>query len=285
MDFFTQRILQIEEGFYLEAPLPLEPTDCFNHSCDPNVGFTGQIGLVAMRDIHAGEELNFDYAMCDGSVYDEFDCYCGSGKCRGQVKGTDWSLPELWEKYDGYFMPYLAQAHRSAQSQSTGQRIIVAAAAAASQQDTDCRYNQCNPCLCLKSTAFPSQLTFKSGPPGETMPDKTGGKSFALRIYIVALILRLIPVLLARGLGIGLDDMFQYDMLARSLAAGNGFRWYAQQDLNLIAPYVKFDLSTVDYDPIRGIPTSFRAPLYPIISGLGLFHLWDRRLHVSSPPV
>jgi hypothetical protein len=107
MEFFTQRILQIEEGLYLEAPLPLEPTDCFNHSCEPNVGFTGQIGLIAMRDIHAGEELNFDYAMCDGSEYDEFNCYCGSAACRGRVRGTDWSKPELWEKYNGYFMPYL----------------------------------------------------------------------------------------------------------------------------------------------------------------------------------
>jgi hypothetical protein len=89
-------------------------------------------------------------------------------------------------------------------------------------------------------------------------------KSFALRIYMVALVLRLIPVFLARGLGIGLDDMFQYDMLARSLASGNGFRWYAKEDLNQLAPFVNFDLSTVkEYDPLRGIPTSFRAPLYP----------------------
>ena len=92
---------------------------------------------------------------------------------------------------------------------------------------------------------------------------RASGKSFAFRIYLVALVLRLIPILLSRGLGIGLDDMLQYDMLARSLAAGNGFRWYAQQDLNLIAPYVKFDLSTVDYDPVHGVATSFRAPLYP----------------------
>ncbi len=89
-------------------------------------------------------------------------------------------------------------------------------------------------------------------------------KSFAFRIFIVALVLRLIPVILARGLGIGLDDMFQYDMLARSLAAGNGFRWYAQEDLNQLAAFVDFDLSSVDeYDPMLGIPTSFRAPLYP----------------------
>ena len=100
----------------------------------------------------------------------------------------------------------------------------------------------------------------------------SSGKRFALRIYLVALVLRLFPVLLARGLGIGLDDMFQYDMLARSLAAGNGFRWYAQQDLNQLAPYVNFDLSTVDsYDPIHGILTSFRAPLYPSFLALVYF--------------
>ena len=109
MESFTQRVIQVEEGLFLVATLPLEPTDCFNHSCEPNVGFSGQIGLVAMRDIKAGEELNFDYAMCDGSNYDEFDCYCGSENCRGRVKGTDWSLRELWEKYDGYYMPYLAR--------------------------------------------------------------------------------------------------------------------------------------------------------------------------------
>jgi len=106
---FTQRILQIEEGFYLETPASLEPSDCFNHSCEPNVGFSGQIALVAMRDIEAGEELDFDYAMCDGTPYDEFDCYCGAENCRGRVKGTDWVRPELWQKYDGYFTPYLAR--------------------------------------------------------------------------------------------------------------------------------------------------------------------------------
>jgi len=89
-------------------------------------------------------------------------------------------------------------------------------------------------------------------------------KSFAFRIYLVALVLRLIPVFLARGLGIGLDDMFQYDMLARSLAGGHGFRWYAKADLNQLASFVDFDLTSVkDYDPDLGIPTSFRAPLYP----------------------
>jgi len=111
-------------------------------------------------------------------------------------------------------------------------------------------------------------------------------KSFAFRIFIVALVLRLIPVILARGLGIGLDDMFQYDMLARSIVAGNGFRWYAQEDLSLLASFVDFDFSTVkEYDPMLGVPTSFRAPLYPsflaliyFFSGTGFSRFFAARL-------
>jgi len=97
-------------------------------------------------------------------------------------------------------------------------------------------------------------------------------KSFAFRIFIIALVFRLIPVILARGMGIGLDDMFQYDMLARSLAGGHGFRWYAQTDLTKLASFVDFDLTSVkDYDPILGIPTSFRAPLYPAFLAIVYF--------------
>ncbi len=111
-------------------------------------------------------------------------------------------------------------------------------------------------------------------------------KSFVFQIFIVALILRLIPVFLARGLGIGLDDMFQYDMLARSLAGGHGFRWYAQADLNQLASFVHFDLTSVkDYDPNLGIFTSFRAPLYPtflafvyFFSGTGFSRFFAARL-------
>ncbi|MEW6086554.1 MAG: hypothetical protein AB1607_18360 [Chloroflexota bacterium] len=97
-------------------------------------------------------------------------------------------------------------------------------------------------------------------------------QSFAIRIYLVALVLRLAPVIAARGLGIGLDDMFQYDMLARSLAQGHGFRWYAEADLAQLASFVDFDLSSVrEYDPNLGVPTSFRAPLYPAFLAIVYF--------------
>lgn len=119
-------------------------------------------------------------------------------------------------------------------------------------------------------------------------------KSFPFRIYLVALLLRLIPILLTRGMGIGLDDMFQYDMLARSLAAGNGFRWYAQADLDRFASFLdaspslstSFDLTSLeDYDPRLGIPTSFRAPLYPaflamayLVNGMDFSRFFAARL-------
>jgi uncharacterized protein len=106
-----EHALQVEEGFYLASLAPDEPPSYFNHSCDPNAGFNGQIVLVAMRDIAPGEEVTFDYAMCDSSPYDEFVCRCGSRNCRGKVTGNDWRNPELWERYDGYFSPYLQRPH------------------------------------------------------------------------------------------------------------------------------------------------------------------------------
>src|SRR5262249_39059387 len=34
-----------------------------NHSCEPNMGMGGNVLLVAMREIAAGEELTIDYAL------------------------------------------------------------------------------------------------------------------------------------------------------------------------------------------------------------------------------
>jgi len=89
---------------------------------------------------------------------------------------------------------------------------------------------------------------------------------FPVLVSLLALALRLAPVLLAHNLPIGLDDMFQYDMLARSIVAGNGYRWYAEEDLRLIEKYISME-RPVDYDP-RGVQTSFRAPGYPAFLAL-----------------
>jgi hypothetical protein len=98
--------LQIEEDLFLLTTRE-GPSDWINHSCEPNSGLRGQIVLVALRDIETGEEICFDYAMCDTHRYCEFDCHCGTPRCRGRVTANDWRMPELQERYRGYFSPYL----------------------------------------------------------------------------------------------------------------------------------------------------------------------------------
>jgi len=103
------RSIQVDDELYLVADETPEAGDMLNHSCEPNCGLLGQTLVVAMRDIAPGEELTFDYAMCDASDYDEFRCRCGQPTCRGIVTGSDWRSPDLQEKYAGWFSPYLTR--------------------------------------------------------------------------------------------------------------------------------------------------------------------------------
>jgi len=98
--------IQVEERHFL-VPRSIGEGDYVNHSCNPNAGLSGQIGLVAMRDIKIGEEVCFDYAMSDTMPYDEFDCLCDAPNCRGKVSGSDWQIPELQKRYAGYFSPHV----------------------------------------------------------------------------------------------------------------------------------------------------------------------------------
>ena len=101
--------LQIDDDFYLAPRSPDEVDDMsvfINHSCDPNIGFRGQVVYVAMRDIAAGEELCHDYAMERSDDY-RLDCHCGSPLCRGKVTGDDWKLPQLQRRYGDYFSIYI----------------------------------------------------------------------------------------------------------------------------------------------------------------------------------
>ena len=101
--------IQIADGFHLVAlaDAEYEPVMLFiNHSCEPNVGFAGNVVLVAMRDVAAGEELTTDYALFD-DCDEQMPCRCGTPACRGIISGRDWQRPDLQRKYGGYFSSYL----------------------------------------------------------------------------------------------------------------------------------------------------------------------------------
>ncbi len=82
-----------------------------NHSCEPTCGINGQISMVAFRDIEAGEQITFDYAMSDverpEEEWEPMKCLCNAENCRGLITGMDWQKKELQEKYKGFFSRYV----------------------------------------------------------------------------------------------------------------------------------------------------------------------------------
>src|SRR4029453_5534074 len=103
--------IQIDDNLFI-APLTNEERELsmlyLNHSCDPNLGMRGEITFVAMRGIHAGEELTHDWAMTDDDDY-SLECNCGAPDCRRTLTGKDWQRPDLHKRYSGYFSAYLAR--------------------------------------------------------------------------------------------------------------------------------------------------------------------------------
>ena len=64
-----------------------------NHSCGPNCEAdeeNDRIFIKALRNIKAGEELNYDYGLIIDEPYTkklkaEYPCWCGSANCRGTL--------------------------------------------------------------------------------------------------------------------------------------------------------------------------------------------------------
>ena len=84
----------------------------FNHSCSPNCGIklnsTGAHDFVAMRDIGAGEELTYDYAMRNYIIeYFPGTCSCGSKDCRITISGWKDLPKSIKQRYKGFVAPYL----------------------------------------------------------------------------------------------------------------------------------------------------------------------------------
>ncbi len=64
-----------------------------NHACEPNCETderNGRIFIMALREIKAGEELNYDYGLMLEERYTpklkaEYPCWCGAPSCRGTL--------------------------------------------------------------------------------------------------------------------------------------------------------------------------------------------------------
>lgn len=101
--------IQIADDLHLAA-LSMEeyqPVMLFiDHSCEPNVGFAGNVVLITMREVTAGEELTTDYALFDDYT-GRMICHCNTASCRRMIDGHDWRRSDLQRRYCGYFSWYL----------------------------------------------------------------------------------------------------------------------------------------------------------------------------------
>ncbi len=106
--------LQVGPREFMSASGRLD--DYVNHSCCPNTGIRltrdNRVVLIALRNIHAGEEITFDYATTQDGGFDLIaQCGCGAPECR-KVIGDFNCLPEdLREKYIqlNAVLPYLVE--------------------------------------------------------------------------------------------------------------------------------------------------------------------------------
>lgn len=99
--------LQIDDNFYI-APISRDEihNGGVNHSCNPNIGFNGDIILKAIRNISKGEECTVDYSMCYSDLKN-FTCKCGSNMCRKKITGNDWNKKFIQKKYINFFTNYI----------------------------------------------------------------------------------------------------------------------------------------------------------------------------------
>lgn len=92
-------IFEIDDQFDLDGNVDWNPARLINHSCSPNCEAEwegGRIYIQTIRDIHAGEELSFNYGY-DLVDYREHPCRCGAADCVGFIVAEEF-FPTLREK-------------------------------------------------------------------------------------------------------------------------------------------------------------------------------------------
>lgn len=83
----------IDNGRVIDGNVKGNDARWINHSCEPNCEadeINGRVYIKALRNIAAGEELNYDYGLIIDEPYtpkllSEFPCWCGSENCRGTL--------------------------------------------------------------------------------------------------------------------------------------------------------------------------------------------------------
>jgi hypothetical protein len=75
-----------------------------NHCCDPNCWWSGDVTLVARRNIQQGEEVTYDYASCeiDPRLRGDWLCNCAAAHCRRRVTAFDCLFSDFQMLHQGH---------------------------------------------------------------------------------------------------------------------------------------------------------------------------------------
>jgi SET domain-containing protein len=97
----NEYIFGLDEHTDLDGNVSWNPARFLNHSCRPNCDAElreGRIWLVSNQNIHADEELTFNYGF-DLVDYREHPCNCGSPDCVGFIVAEE-LFPLLKKEYN-----------------------------------------------------------------------------------------------------------------------------------------------------------------------------------------
>ena len=89
-------VFELNKRHDVDGNVPWNEARRINHSCAPNCepkNLRGHLWIVALRDIAAGEELNYDYGF-DFTEWRQHPCRCGAADCAGYIvaQGLRWRV-------------------------------------------------------------------------------------------------------------------------------------------------------------------------------------------------
>ncbi len=103
---------------------PAPPYLFINHSCGPNLGIRGEVEFVALRDIRAGEELTYDYAITTDERPWTMVCACGSPDCRKIIRSIHYLPQEAYARYLPLIGPYFKSLFEEEQSKENTSALL-----------------------------------------------------------------------------------------------------------------------------------------------------------------
>lgn len=110
--YVDDHCLQIGERTYMGPSGGLD--DAVNHSCEPNAGLIlnrKKPLLIAIKPIHEGDEVTWDYSTWMEEGHWEMACRCGSPACRKTIRDFHTLPKRLRETYikRGVVAPFILE--------------------------------------------------------------------------------------------------------------------------------------------------------------------------------